>query len=400
MLLTLTLQELPEPGYEHTSIIVTMLDRLTKLSDEAAEYGEPLLDHFSSSLIQPLAGSLSDVVKEEPILKIALGVIKLPRSISDAMFVHKFNKLFEGGDLTREDVASLKKKLTGNKKVRFWKLIFTSIQSHDDEKRSELVGKVVKALADGLLSYEDSIIMIHASNRVNVENLRYLLQCYLGNPRTMPGYARQEFVTLGLLGIDESKVGTWDGGSTLYPLTDFGARYTGAIYDHPTYSYRTDLKLGIEPLVGCQRNLSDNSREVLPLKEVIDKGYWYGEAASVVWEHDKILLFNQSPVLYAAPILAGEYGEKRLSSLAGIEEEAFIPVLVRRDEHRHVSVHYYILAKEHAKKLITDTSASWHSLGELIRSGHSDELKDLPEAIIKYNASQEEQKIKLSRGIK
>jgi hypothetical protein len=316
----------------------------------------------------------------------------LPRSISDAIFVHKFNKFIEAGKINSKDLSKLNKRLSGRKKARFWKLIFTSLQSHDDEKRSELVGKIIKAFADNLLSYEEVILMIHVSNRINIENLRYLLQCYLSSPRTMPGYVRQEYVMLGLLGIDESRVGTWGGGSTQYPLTNFGAKFTGVIFDYPTYTNRSDLRLGIVPLVGCQRNITENTREVLPIVEVINKNYWYSEAAVVVRDLDEILIDLENPVLKSTPILAGEYGEMGLSKLTSIEEEKFTPVFIWRDELRHITIHFYLLEKVQARKLITNTSFSWVNLGHLIRTSTNDKLKGLSEAIIKHEAVKSEQK--------
>ena len=85
--------------------------------------------------IEPLAKSLNSVFKEEPHLKTALLLLKAPSSISDAIFMHKFDVFYEAGKLNDAKIKKLNKKLTGKKKAHFWKLIFTSIQSHDDEKK-------------------------------------------------------------------------------------------------------------------------------------------------------------------------------------------------------------------------------------------------------------------------
>lgn len=166
--------------------------------------------------IEPLAKLLNTVFKDDSHLRTILMLLKAPSSISDAIFMHKFDAFYEASNLSDHNLKKLNKKLTGKHKTHFWSLIFTSIQNHDDKRRSELVGKVVVAYYKGKINYDETIRMIHASNRINVENLNYLLNCYLGDPGSMPGYALQEFFTVGLLAIDQSGIGTWSnsGGSS------------------------------------------------------------------------------------------------------------------------------------------------------------------------------------------
>lgn len=362
---------------------------MDKQLKDAYEAAKPLLDHLNSSAIQPLSGSLDKVFQAEPHLKMLIELLKLPQSISDFLFVHKFNKCFYTSKLDQAGFDKLNKRLTGNKRARFWKLIFTSIQSHDDEKRSELVGKVISALAFGRIMYDVAIRMIHASNTVNVENLDYLRDCYLGGAGMMPGYARQEFATLGLLGIDNSSIGTLDGGGPIYPLTDFGAQYVGAIYDYPAYPSRQDLKVGIDHLVRTSKSLGNSNRLVLPLQEVIDQGHWYGEAALILRDEESIWISRGSPVVAANPIYAGDYGEKTLADSTGINEEAFTFIASKNDESRHVTTHYYALEKDLVGQITipVDPTASWTDYRTFVDKKDSEELQWLAHEILTSGSS-------------
>lgn len=340
----------------------------------------------SSDYFKPLTDALSKVFKEEPHLKLMLLLFKTPTTVSDAIFMHKFRDFYEASGLNEESLKELDKKLSGKKKSRFWKLIFTSVQSHDDEKRSVLVGKVIKAYSVGKITYDETIRMIHASNTVNVENLKYLQQCYMGNPRTMPGYARQEFVIVGLLGMDQSSIGTWSGaGGATYPLVDFGARYVGAIYDYPAYPNRKDIRVGEEHLVNAGKDTSISNRAALPYKQVVDEKLWYGEAALVLRDKDKIWLVKNNPVVASSPIYAGEYGEKALSNITNIKEEHFTPVRIRSDIERHVSIHYYTLDTELANDDLKKSSGSWVNFKPLVSEGRTEELRQLADGIVKFD---------------
>ena len=340
----------------------------------------------SSDYLKPLTDSLGEVFKEEPHLKFMLLLFKAPTTASDAIFMHKFSDFYKASGLREKRLKELDKKLSGNKKSRFWKLIFTSVQSHDDEKRSVLLGKVIKAYCAGKITYDETIRMIHASNTVNVENLKYLRQCYMGNPRTMPGYARQEFVIVGLLGMDQSNIGTWSsaGGAT-YPLVDFGARYVGAIYDYPAYPSRKDIRVGEEHLVNAGKDTSLSNRAALPCKQVVDEKLWYGEAALVLRDKDKIWLVKNNPVVVSSPIYAGEYGEKALSNVTNIKEEYFTPVRNRSDIQRHVSVHYYTLDNKLANEDFKKSPGSWVNFKPLVSKGYSEELRQLADGIVKFD---------------
>jgi hypothetical protein len=175
------------------------------------EYLEPLSDKLTDSITKEVFGSLAETVKEEPTLRFALLLLQAPKTASDAIFRHKFSKFIESGKMSKKDFNKLNKKLTGKKRQRFWRLIFTSIQSHDDEKKAELIGRVVAAFSKENITYREMMAMIHASNRINVDNLDYLLSTYQGQPGTMPAYIRQEFLTVGMFNM-ESNPSTWGGG--------------------------------------------------------------------------------------------------------------------------------------------------------------------------------------------
>lgn len=336
--------------------------------------------------LRPLSNTLGEVFKEEPHLKLMLLLFKAPTTVSDAIFMHKFSDFYEASGLNKESLKELDKKLSGKKKSRFWKLIFTSVQSHDDEKRSVLVGKVIKAYSAAKITYDETISMIHASNSVNVENLKYLRQCYMGNPRTMPGYARQEFVIVGLLGMDQSNIGTWSsaGGAT-YPLVDFGARYVGAIYGYPAYPDRKDIRVGEEHLVNAGKDTSLSNRAALPYKQVVNEKLWYGEAALVLRDKDSIWLVKNNPVVASSPIYAGEYGEKALSNITNIKEEYFTHVCIRSDNQRHVSIHYYTIDNKLANENLKKSSRSWVNFKPLVSEGHTEELRQLADGIVKFD---------------
>lgn len=339
--------------------------------------------------IEPLAKSLNSVFKEEPNLKRVLMLFKLPGSISDAIFMHKFDVFYEAGKLNDASIKKLNKQLTGNKKSHFWKLIFTSIQSHDDDKRSALVGKVVVALTEEKITYQEAVRMIHASNTVNVENLNYLLNLYLDNSVDMPGYAIQEFVTVGLLGLDQSRIGTWDsfGGAT-YPLVDFGARYLGAIYDYPVYPKAKNIRLGEDRLVNAGKDTSSSFRKELPITLVMDKGYWYNEAALIIRDKDKILLVDQDPIVVSSPIFVGVSGKKVLSNITKVEEEHFKPVYIYTDTERKVSVHIHTLDNKLANSIPKPSNGVWTDYRSLLDDKYPEFLNKLADAISKYDESQ------------
>ena len=350
---------------------------------ELTEFLEPISDKLTDSVTKEVFGTLAETVKAEPTLKIALMLLQAPKTASDAIFRYKFSKFISSGKINKNDLDKINKKLSRKNKVRFWRLIFTSVQSHDDEKRTELVSKVVAAFSADKINYEEMMAMIHASNRVNVDNLHYLLSAYQGEPGTMPPYVRQEFLTVGLFGMEMVPSGIGVSGGTTYPLTDLGWKYVGALYQYPEYKNKKELRIGEGRLIGCKKTATESHRETLPFDEAVEKGYWYGIAAVVARDENKIWMKGQNPVVVSVPIYAGEYGERALANLTGLDESNFSVFFSANNDTQHVTIFHYLLDRKFIKRLF-DKEGSWVDFRELIRR---DIIRDLADAILKHDAA-------------
>lgn len=225
---------------------------------------------------------LNDIAEEVPIVRTFLMAVKIPKSINDAILANKVREFLYNADLTTEKIDKFRKDFKKEKQKKLLKSVVYSIHSHDDEMKSQIIGKLFNMLIDGYIDEAEFDSMVHATNMINTANLTKLKDIYMLQPKApIATGLSYNLSSLGLLDVNNSTVGTMGGGGPKHPPTTLGWKYVGIVFNFPQSGIK-GYKIGDGYLVG---GLDDN-------RMVTDTAYPVGYVIEKKMDHLEISLFG------------------------------------------------------------------------------------------------------------
>lgn len=198
----------------------------------ATDYVEIIVDKVAeaSSASLPL---LSELAVEAPLIRTLILALTAPKAISDQILGHKISQFLYSSGLDAEKLKSLKDNIKQKSFDKTLRNLVLSINAHDQEERSAILGKVFQALLNDEISLREYNEMQYIINNINLSYLDSLKSMYSLTDNASSSH-RSVFLNYGLVGIDESLMGTLGyGGGPMYPLTSLGWKFTGIVFDHP-----------------------------------------------------------------------------------------------------------------------------------------------------------------------
>lgn len=217
-----------------------------KALDLATDYAEIIIDEVAeaSKISLPI---LSEMAIEAPIIRTFIIALTAPRTISDQMLGHKISQFLYASNLDSKKIEKLREKIKRKSFDKTLRNLVLSINSHDQEERSAILGKVFQALLNDEISLREYNEMQYITNNINLSYLDSLKSMYSLAENVTSGH-RSVFLNYGLVGIDESLMGTMGyGGGPMYPLTSLGWKFTGIAFDHPVTAIE-GVRMGVGEL--------------------------------------------------------------------------------------------------------------------------------------------------------
>ena len=298
-------------------------------TDLLQDYGDFTVEKIADSAkhlekAQAFLPVLNVASEDFPYIKTLVAALKMPRNISDAILGSKVADFLYTSELSQEKLDKLKKMFSQKDQRRVWERVVLSINAHDDKEKTRITGKLFTALVDEKITKDEFFDMVHATNTLNVYYIDYLKQLYSLGDESIPGSANYVFVTLGLINIDNSRIGTIGGGGPDYPLNQLGWKYAGIVTDNGDTAI-PGVMMGVDELV---REYDENGQltgKSLPLKTIQEKGTYYhavdvfivNNKGEVLCEHDDVpylLASSNTSIGFSNEILA-----ERLAKEKGIE---------------------------------------------------------------------------------
>lgn len=266
------------------------MSKYSELGEDYAEIGVDKIVQEASKYL-PI---LQSVGEETPIVRTAIAAVSIPKTMSDAILASKVNAFLFGANLSEAKIDKFKKDFSKTKQEKLWKNVFHSVNSHDNEKKSEIVGKLFNSLVDGFICEHEFTTLVHATNTMNIATLDDLLEVYMFEPEvTLQTSLYTNFSNLGILNTDNSTVGRMGGGAPKYPPNNLGWKFAGIVYDFPPS--------GIDGVLVGQGQLIreiDNSGMVtgrsLPLKFMIENKLMYQEIRGYIVDDKNNILVDES----------------------------------------------------------------------------------------------------------
>lgn len=217
-------------------------DKAVELAQDYLEIGFDAAVEVNKQFLPALVSAAEEV----PFVKTLILALQMPSTISDQILGAKILKFLYASELDEEKVEKLRTSIKNEKFEKILRRVVLSLEAHDDEEKCKIVGKLFKALLEEKITTKEFTSMIHATNSLNLDFIESLKTHYMLNNAEIGGH-RTLFVTLGLLNINESGIGTFGGGGPTYPMTSLGWKYLGIVLDHPETSIK-DIHMGVSEL--------------------------------------------------------------------------------------------------------------------------------------------------------
>ncbi len=199
----------------------------SELEATLIDSSEALLEATSSELLSDTAAGIVD---EVPVLKSILLVPKLFKGISSFLLAKKIIRfLSELDSIPIEERRKFIEELDGNKKKQILENLILIIDKHDQYEKSEIQGKIFKALIKGKINENEYDSLTYIIGIINCDSLVRLADYYnnVTPGSTAPRINTEElyyFSFLSLLSIDNSRLGIYDSGEPAFNKNDLGTK--------------------------------------------------------------------------------------------------------------------------------------------------------------------------------
>lgn len=167
----------------------------------------------------------NEYVKELPVIKTLLIFPKAIRGISSYLLLQKIIRfIFQLKDTTTEERRMFLSKLEGKKREEILSCLILALDKFDHLNKSDLLGKLFETFIKGKINYEEYMSLIYSLNLIDVNTIPYLVNFYTVEPpsTSIRPEIYYNLVFLRLIRIDNSKIGTWDGGGPEYKRNRLG----------------------------------------------------------------------------------------------------------------------------------------------------------------------------------
>ena len=133
----------------------------------ATDYAEIITDKVAeaSSASLPV---LSELAIEAPLIRTFILVLTAPKAISDQILGHKISQFLYTSGLDSKKLENLKNKIKQKSFDKTLRNLVLSINAHDQEERSEILGKVFQALLGDEISLNEFNEMQYITNNINL----------------------------------------------------------------------------------------------------------------------------------------------------------------------------------------------------------------------------------------
>jgi hypothetical protein len=176
--------------------------------------------------------SADEVLPEIPVLKQLYALAKAGRSVSNVLLARKIVRfLSQLQSVDAEEREEFLARLEGSDRERIVGDLVLVLDRHEAQRKSEIQGRLFAALIRGGLTTREYLDLTHAVSSVNVDSLVDLKNFYddafqFDDQNAQLAYS---FAVLQLLGIDNSMIGTYGGGSPQPAKLLLGEKFVGLL---------------------------------------------------------------------------------------------------------------------------------------------------------------------------
>lgn len=162
-------------------------------------------------------------------MKTLVAIGRATKSISTALLTRKIVRfLTQLQSIDAAERAAFLGKLDGKDRERIIGELLLVLERHETLRKSEIQGKLFAALVREQLTNREYLDLTHTTGAVNVEALDELIRFYTGNlawANANNAQAAYSFAFLQLVGIDNSQIGAYGGGSPEVTMIPLGKKY-------------------------------------------------------------------------------------------------------------------------------------------------------------------------------
>jgi hypothetical protein len=259
-------------------------DDLQELATDYLEIGLDKAVKVGSDYL-PVFGSIAE---EVPLVKTALAVLTAPTSISDVMLGNKICEFLYNTELDQEKLDKLRSKLKSKKYEKLMRNLMHSINAHDQEERSQITGRLFRALLNEEITHDQYSNLQHVTNTINLNILSELKDYYTLKSRGATGHL-SILESNGLISINSMNVGGWSGGNeTSYPPTELGWKYAGIVFDHEDTAIK-GVKMGQGELHTVLTESGLPSSEAYPIDVIEDRKLLHAQVVLYIVGEDFVI---------------------------------------------------------------------------------------------------------------
>lgn len=152
-----------------------------------------------------------------------LGIVQIYKGIRDYLLAEKIKLfLYELNSISVNERNKFFKELDSAKKKRIFSQLILVLDKHDQFKKSEVQGKLFKAFIKGFVTFSEYSHLSYAINSMNIDNLKALASYYCSVSSINATDILQHFISLQLVSIDYSLIGTYGGGGPQFKRNRYG----------------------------------------------------------------------------------------------------------------------------------------------------------------------------------
>jgi hypothetical protein len=192
----------------------------SEMEDILLETSENIFDSLTEEIFNAL-----------PILKTIAAVPKVYKGISNYLLTKKIILfLTELSSISSEDRQKFLSEIDSKKRSEIYENLFLVLEKHDSYRKSQIQGKLFRAHIKGEVNENEYESLTYVTSLIDVSRINRLIGFYEDN---LEGHENklntEEFYSFGflrLIHIDNSEMGTFNGGGPVFRKNDLGTKFT------------------------------------------------------------------------------------------------------------------------------------------------------------------------------
>ncbi len=188
--------------------------------DEANKDLEDTISDLGDDTIKQLTKASEDL----PVVKYIFTLLKIYKDISGWFLVKKIIRfLHQIEDIPYQQRREFVEDLKSKKKEEIIENLLLVLEKHDHYKKSEIMGKLFRAFILKEITEYDFLQLTHSVSNMNINTLPMLVKFYtVEGEYGMTPELIYSFISLLLIRIDNSLIGTFGGGGPTYEKNRLG----------------------------------------------------------------------------------------------------------------------------------------------------------------------------------